>query len=428
MVRKMMIIGLMLTMLLGLAAQATEEEIDKQVQEEVQKAMKEMKEDMKEVRKIDIDLDSLDDIKKLKIDLNMDINPSDAFIGVYLSDMCFKDAYEMRYKYNYGVLLKGVVNNGPAQNAGLMKGDIIMEFAGKKAYHESFLSDLIKTQPIGETVQVKFYRYDEIYSTDLVIGSREEYTTKDTVAAEATITKSSKKKHSVGFGGGSWIPVWYQPDVEEINSFLRDLGFQSETFSENGFLMHGGGGKGNVGKGWFIGGMGVGYSNEETTKHDWEHFSNGELVTNTVSRKAEYDVSFGGVTLDKRMALSKNVITSLGFMIGAGNHGFKISQKDSNTDTGNFDFVTDPSGQMDDNYNFVSSLKMRKEYMVFQPKIMAMYRILGWLGFRAEVGYMTSYSSKGWQIERNGEDIKGINIPSADMNGLTFSIGPWFGF
>jgi hypothetical protein len=66
--------------------------------------------------------------------------------------------------------------------------------------------------------------------------------------------------------------------------------------------------------------------------------------------------------------------------------------------------------------------------MIFQPKVMAMYRILSWLSFRAEVGYMASYSSKGWEVERNGEKIKGENIPSANMDGLTFSIGPWFGF
>jgi hypothetical protein len=309
-----------------------------------------------------------------------------------------------------------------------MKGDVIMEFAGEKAYHDSYLSQLIKMQPAGKKVPVKFYRYDTIYETELVIGSRKEFYGKGTETQETKPGLPTKKKLSVGYGGGSWIPVWYQPDVKEINTFLRDLGFKGETFSENGFLMHGGGGKGNVGKGWFLGGMGAGYDNEETTKHAWIHMKEGILDTTVVSRKAEYDVSFGGVTLDKRMALSKNLITSLGFMIGGGSHGYKITQKDSNIETTNFDFTTNPSDQMDNTYQYVSSLKMRKSYMIFQPKVMAMYRILSWLSFRAEVGYMASYSSKGWEVERNGEKIKGENIPSANMDGLTFSIGPWFGF
>jgi len=71
---------------------------------------------------------------------------------------------------------------------------------------------------------------------------------------------------------------------------------------------------------------------------------------------------------------------------------------------------------------------MKKKYFIFQPKVMVMYRILGWLAFRAEVGYMTSYSSKGWEVSRNGISIKGENPPDMNMDGLTLSIGPWFGF
>jgi hypothetical protein len=412
---KMAILAMFLMLIVGLSAQSLNEEINKEIQKELQEAMKEKDEALKSIR--------------ITLDKNLDENTSDSFMGIYLADMCFKDAYDMRYKYNYGVLVKGVSAGGPAQAAGLMKGDIIMEFAGEKAYHDSYLSQLIKMQSVGKKTLVKFYRYDKILETEVTIGSRKEYSKKETSEGKEGIqSQGSKTKHSVGHGGGSWIPVWYQPDVEEINVFLKDLGFQSETFSENGFLMQGGGGKGNVGKGWFIGGMGAGYKNEETTKHAWAHYKEGILDTTIVSRTAKYDVSFGGVTLDKRMALSKNLITSLGFMLGAGNSGFKITQKDSNQLLENFDFVTNPSEQMDDTYQYVSTLKMRKDYMIFQPKIMAMYRILGWLAFRAEVGYMTSYSSKGWKIERNGESVKGENIPSADMNGLTFSIGPWFGF
>lgn len=412
--KKMVVLGMLLMLIFGLSAQSLNDEINVEIQREIEEAMKEKDEAMK--------------IIQIKMDKNFSENSSDSFMGIYLADMCFKDAYDMRYKYNYGVLVKDVVTGGPANNAGLMKGDVIMEFAGDKAYHDSYLSQLIKMQPAGKTVPVKFYRYDTIYETELVIGSRKEFYGKGEETQETKPGLPTKKKLSVGFGGGSWIPVWYQPDVKEINTFLRDLGFKGETFSENGFLMHGGGGKGNVGKGWFIGGMGAGYSNEETTKHAWVHMKEGILDTTVVSRKAEYDVSFGGVTLDKRMALSKNLITSVGFMIGGGSHGYKISQKDSNTETTNFDFTTNPSDQMDDTYQYVSSLKMRKGYMVFQPKVMAMYRILSWLSFRAEVGYMTSYSSKGWEVERNGEKIKGENVPSSNMDGLTFSIGPWFGF
>ncbi|MBC8525683.1 MAG: PDZ domain-containing protein, partial [Candidatus Cloacimonetes bacterium] len=71
------------------------------------------------------------------------------FMGVYLDDLDFEDAYEMHYDYNYGVLLDGVVKGGPADKAGLMEEDIIMEFDGVKARYEDRLRSLIKSKHVG---------------------------------------------------------------------------------------------------------------------------------------------------------------------------------------------------------------------------------------------------------------------------------------
>ncbi|MCD4819785.1 MAG: PDZ domain-containing protein [Candidatus Cloacimonetes bacterium] len=374
-------------------------------------------------------LEDLEDLKDLDKIINIQIGDSklnDAVMGVYLSDIDFEDAYKMHYDYNYGVLLKSVLVGGAADKAGLQKGDIVMEFDGEKAFHEDILVDLIKSRGPGKTVKVKYFRYDKINYTDLTIGSRKAQKEEKGITTKG---KSKKRRKSVGHGGGSWIPVWYQPDVTEINSFLKIMEFQDETFSEKGFLMHGGGGKGNVGKGWFIGGMGAGYENEETTRYDWAHYNDaGIMDTVQVSRKVKYGFSFGGVTLDKRFALSKKIIMSGGFLLGAGHNFIELSQRDDTDGLGNFDFETNPNQHMDENYYYASSLELEKDYFLFQPKVMVMYRILGWLSFRAEAGYITSYSSKGWKTKRNGISVKTENAPDMNMDGLTLSIGPWFGF
>ncbi|MDO9578796.1 MAG: PDZ domain-containing protein [Candidatus Cloacimonadales bacterium] len=368
-------------------------------------------------------MDEIGGIDQLNIDIT-DSSSDSPKLGVFLSNLDFEDLYEMHYDYNYGVYVSGVTSNSPAQKAGIMKDDIIMEFDGQKAKFERHLVNMIKSKQIGDVVDVKIFRLGSIIETKVTL------TTLDKPQKDMIITKTGekKKKLSVGHGGGSWYPIWFTPDVTAFNTFLANMDFGDETFSEDGFLIHGGGGMGNVGKGWFIGGMGAGYDNKETTKHPWTHWVEDEEVTNIVSRTAKYNIGFGGVTLDKRFAFSNKFLGSIGFMLGGGHNEFIITQNDDNGEITNFDFEVDPSGQFDGSYDYKSKLSIKSDYMVFQPKAVFMWRILNWLSFRTEVGYMLSYSSKGWQAKWNGESVKLNNPPDASIDGLTVSIGPWFGF
>lgn len=409
-------IAILIAFTVNLAAQ--EEMTEKEVNLKIEKTMQDVEEGMIEV---EVEMSDLD---KKTITINPVYKLNGPKMGVYLSDLDFKDIYELHYDYNYGVLVTGVTEDGPSQKAGIMDGDIIMEFGGIKVRFEDHLVRLIRSHNIGDEVIVKFFRDENIYETTLLLDTLK----KEGEVSDITIMGKKKKAYSAGFGGGSWYPIWFTPDVTEINDFLAELGFKEETFSENGFLIHGGGGMGNVGKNWFLGGMGAGYGNSETTKHTWVHYKNGELDSTRVSRKAEYSAGFGGVTLDKRFAFSRSLIASLGFMIGWGGTTFEVTQTDDNGDVPNFDFDGDLNAQMDDYYDYKSKLKIKQDYILFHPKATFLYRILEWLAFRAEVGYMVSYSSAGWKASRNGESIKLLNEPDYDMNGLTISVGPWFGF
>jgi membrane-associated protease RseP (regulator of RpoE activity) len=373
------------------------------------------------MEEIEFELDSGD--KTIIINKYEEYDPNAPKMGVFLADMDFKDIYELHYDYNYGVYLTGVTTGGPSAIAGLMEGDIIMEFNGEKVRFEEHLVRMIRSNKIGDEIQIKFFRDETIYETTLVLD------TLDKKSDDLTITPGLKKKRmiDVGHGGGGWMPVWFMPDVVDLNTMLHNLDFKEETFSEDGFLLQGGGGKGTVGKGWFLGGMGAGYKNKETTKYDWTHFMNGEEVTSTVARKVTYDIGYGGVTLDKRLGLSKNIITSLGFMIGWGSNLVKISQSDNNGELPNFNF-DDPSENMDQFYDYKSKLRLEQEFILFQPKAMLMIRILDWLSLRSEVGYMLSHSTDGWKAKWNGEKVKLENAPDSTLDGLTITIGPWFGF
>ncbi len=372
-----------------------------EVNQTIDEAMEEVNEALEEI-------ESIKGIKPIVININR-TSSNTPKMGVYLADMDFEDAYKMHYPYCYGVLIKGIVPGGPSQKAGIISGDIIMEFDGKKARFEDHLVKLIKSKNLGDEVEVKLFRDEEVLVTKLVLST---LTSKEDII----ITKDGKKKKklSVGFGGGSWIPVWYaaKDEFEDINYVLDQYGFNG--LDEKGIFMNGGGGKGNVGKGWFLGGMGAGYSIDR---------KRGYLIGDSlnVTRRMYYSNGFGGVTLDKRFAVSRKIITSLGFMLGWGGHTLEVSQTD-----GNYDWLS-LNNDMDASAN--NFIEMKRSYIIFQPKAMLMVRIIDWLGIRAEAGYFLSHSfTSGWESVSCGDDFEIANSPDTSYDGYTISIGPWFGF
>ena len=325
-------------------------------------------------------------------------------MGVYLDDLDFQDAYEMHYDYNYGVLLDGIVKGGPADRAGLMKGDIIMEFGGVKARYEDRLRSLIKSKHVGDKVEIKYFRDENVMTTTLILGSRLKKVPEEEEVIEGV---PRKKKLSAGHGGGSWIPVWYMPNLDDVNKLITDFGFRK--LRDNGIFLNGGGGKGMIGKGWFIGGMGAGYSIDR------------KIIDTTGVKRMIFSTGYGGVTLDKRIPISRKLISSIGFMLGWGGHTIEFSNIGETYDWNSLDT------QLTDSKN--NYIKMDKKYILFQPKIACLYRINDWLGIRAEAGYMLSYSyHSGWNAKICDDTFEIKNSPETSYDGYTITIGPWFGF
>ena len=378
--------------------------------EDIEEAMEEVDEAMEEVEEALSEIPGSPEVS-IGIPRTSEDTP---LMGVYLSDLDFQDAYEMHYDYNYGVLLGGVVKGGPADKAGLMKGDIIMEFGGEKARYEDRLTSLIKSKHVGDKVEVKYFRDEKIMTTTLILGSRkpkkeEEY---EEITKEGKVVR--KRKLSVGYGGGSWIPVWYMPrdKFEDVNEIITSCGFTK--LREDGLFLNGGGGKGMIGKGWFIGGMGAGYSIDRKIGYELNDTLN-------VTRRMKYSTGYGGITLDKRIPISRKIIPAIGFMLGWGGNTLEISQT-----RGDYEWTKMKTQLESSNNNYI---KMEKSYIMFQPKIACMYKINSWLGIRAEAGYMLSYSyHSGWNAKVCDDTFEVKNSPETSYDGYTFTIGPWFGF
>jgi len=71
-----------------------------------------------------------------------------------------------------GLLLSGVIGGGPAEQAGLQKGDVLVEIAGQSIaniYDYTYALELLK---VGTPVKVVYMRGNERRETEMTPGAR----------------------------------------------------------------------------------------------------------------------------------------------------------------------------------------------------------------------------------------------------------------
>lgn len=320
-------------------------------------------------------------------------------LGAYIDDMDFEDAYEKHYPYCFGVYVSDVTNGSNSDMAGIRGGDIIMEFDGEKVRFEDHLLQLRDSKNIGDTVTIKVFRNEQEIETQLTFAApkpKEEMETKHFPGM-----KKERKPHP-GFGGGGPKVILLEADFDGINALLQANGFDDLT--DTYMPLFGGYGMGNVGNGWFIGGGGYGYEKSQKKSVD-----NG-------NRKYEYKVGFGGMTVNKKIALMKNVVVDFGILVGGGEVSLELRQSD-----GNYSWDDD----FDDNPNYYS-LKYRKAFMAYRPSAGVLVRVLPWMGIHGSVGYLGTYAfNDDWKDDYFNYTVSG-DSPNI-LDGLSYSLGVWFG-
>ncbi len=363
--------------------------------------------------------------KSVQIKMNIDKNAMSAdekmsspYMGIYVEELSLAKAKALNYNKFYGVLITGIVSNSPAKYYRLMEDDIIMQMGDSKIEDQDSFNKVKDSFYVGDSIQIVVFRSGSEKTVPFKFGSREQkddfnFGTFGTNDITVTATKAEGKKLSVGFGGGTWMPMWFAVDLDDVNGLLHEGQF-GKVGSDSGILLQGGGGKGNVGKGIFLGGMGAGYTIDRKKNVRLEDGS-------SVIRRMTYNIGFGGVTLDKRYAISRKIIVSPGFMIGGGSQSVELSQTD-----GSYDWDS-TNVNLSNKYN--NSIQYKRSFILIQPKFELMYRINGWLGLRVEAGYLYGYSSNnGWKSTISGDEFEIDNSPNTRFQGYTISAGPWFGF
>ncbi len=81
-------------------------------------------------------------------------------------------AERYKLKTQSGALVRDVYRGGPADRAGLQSGDIIVELGGQPIDSMDALILEVRRRKVGDKVQVKFYRRDELKEVEVTLATK----------------------------------------------------------------------------------------------------------------------------------------------------------------------------------------------------------------------------------------------------------------
>lgn len=92
------------------------------------------------------------------------------WLGVSIQPITPELAKQFNLKEEYGALVGDVIENSPAEKAGIMRGDVIIEFNGKKVYEPYHLRNTVANTPPGEVAKLKVIRDGRVITIEVTIG------------------------------------------------------------------------------------------------------------------------------------------------------------------------------------------------------------------------------------------------------------------
>src|SRR6266700_7761550 len=93
-----------------------------------------------------------------------------AVLGVRVTDVDANLAAQDNLAVDHGVLITSLVSNGPAAQAGLQPGDVIVKVDNKAVNDTSSLSDVLISKSPGDVVSVQVYRGSQVVTVNVKLG------------------------------------------------------------------------------------------------------------------------------------------------------------------------------------------------------------------------------------------------------------------
>ena len=119
-----------------------------------------------------------------------------SWLGVSIADVTSERAKELNMKEETGAEIKAVTPGSPAQEAGLKKGDVILEYQGTRVEGAMQLTRMVRETPPGRTVSIRTLRDGE------------------TRAVRVKVTEHDADEHERTFHRRIEIPPIEMPDIE----------------------------------------------------------------------------------------------------------------------------------------------------------------------------------------------------------------------
>lgn len=92
------------------------------------------------------------------------------WFGVTIQPLTPELAKQFNLKDDKGALIGDVVENSPAEKAGLLRGDVIIEYKGENIEEPYQLRNMVADTPPGQTAEVKIIRENKIETKTVTIG------------------------------------------------------------------------------------------------------------------------------------------------------------------------------------------------------------------------------------------------------------------
>ncbi len=92
------------------------------------------------------------------------------WFGISIQPITSELAKQFNLEKEYGALVADVIENSPAEKAEFMRGDVIIEFNGKKVDEPYNLRNTVASTPPGEVVKVKVIRDGKVKTLMVTIG------------------------------------------------------------------------------------------------------------------------------------------------------------------------------------------------------------------------------------------------------------------
>ncbi len=355
-----------------------------------------------------------------------DESAGDPFMGVVLRrDLSFDQAQALQYPHSYGAYVDRVVEDSPADRAGIIEDDIITNFGGEKVLYNDHLVRLVGRHQVGDSVEVVLFRDGKTMKANLVLEPEEKVThivhieepDFDDEPIYVETRKSPVFTGDIGDGYFAWKPSWYMPDAKDLYQFLESLGYppiltehqindqRHESIYMSGFHLEPG--EQNGALHWGI---------------DWSKGTSRQNAVFTigakeVSRRLDFTISYWGLSLEGKIPLFDRILIAPALTGGRARMCMSFYQPNPSID---WDDLNQRLNGTDEYY-----LEMEKKYWIIQPNINVTLRIADNLGILASVGYFYGFPQyDGWRLSSEDSENWVSNSPNSSIGGFIFSVGP----